>query len=167
MAWNLEKLNESTKFFDGMDKKEWLKLRLMPDEVAKKYRRECGIKMVQKPFKDKDSRQMVVAPAMTGEESNYEKFDGMQKDYQIEDWYLEDDKGNAIPCDKAIKLKLWYEAPVFANLADMCIRRMEAGVAKQGKEYIAYFDQAGDFQLIEVMDKKEPEPAEVVPEMAE
>lgn len=155
MAFDLQNLNASSKFWYGRDKKEWVMFRLIPDDKLKELRKKCNIRMVTKPWTVKETRQTIVAPAVSADQKDLDSFTGEQRDFHIENWHLEDVNGNEIPCEKDKKLKLWGLEPQFENWADACIQRLEWGEAKPGKEYIAYFDEEGTFHLRDAKQEEE------------
>lgn len=142
MPIDMNNLNPATRFYweeyvEGIpdEHMEWVDLRLVPEVVQNKMRRECGIKPKSEYRRDKAGRPHRIEFIDVTEE-NMKRFNDLLVDFSIVGWRLVDGEGNQIPCNTENKLLLHGEMPAFRAWYDSKMEFLSESIEAHKREQL-------------------------------
>ena len=123
--FDLQNLNPSLRKFWDNDEKEWVDIRLVPDDMYEVIRKDCGIKsqVIYKP--NPDTKRMDRIDDINWTDERGKNFANKLVCYQIKDWHLLTNEGEEIPCTDENKLMLYRGAPRFKVWLDWHLDKLK------------------------------------------
>jgi hypothetical protein len=121
MPFDIGNLNAPVKFYYGKGKKEWVELRNIPLSEVRKIKETCVTTEVEYWRPDGSSER---PHRYEVDKSDIQKLDSMLWDYQIADWCLLDNDGNAIDCTLENKLLLMGHSTEFLEWVLDCLKTL-------------------------------------------
>lgn len=118
MPWDVEQLNEGTKFpWKGQDLDkpncEWIELLLLPDEENLKLFKQLGIKEKKLREINPKTRRVEYVRDWEISEEQRQAYDEEVWDRTIVNWNLLKPDGTAVECTREMKTKFMRQSPKF------------------------------------------------------